>query len=229
MNAKKSAFTLIETLVVVLVMGVLAGILFSVVKGAKARVQTVQCATKMKALGSAMLLYANENSGELPRSWHSAGAHHQPGWAMSIAPYLDVSEEQITNNWSEVFNLYFRSPVDVSENRPHIYSYAMNVHFELDPDSDDYTGYPEVWNRLIQIPKPSRTILLAQTRPVPYGDHLMSHMWSQITAVKNALNHNVHGGKANYLFVDGHIETLKVEATFDRTAKINFWNPSLAK
>ena len=70
---------------------------------------------------------------------------------------------------------------------------------------------------------------MGQTRPVRFGDHLMCHQWSGLQAAKNALNHAIHTGKANYLFLDGHLETLRVEDTFDPSRHINRWNPSLAR
>jgi prepilin-type processing-associated H-X9-DG protein len=39
--------------------------------------------------------------------------------------------------------------------------------------------------------------------------------------------HDRHNGRANYLFVDGHVESLPVEATFVARSE-NLWNPSVA-
>jgi len=44
----------------------------------------------------------------------------------------------------------------------------------------------------------------------------------------NAVDAKRHDGKANYLFVDGHVETLPISSTFDTAKGINLWNPSLA-
>ncbi len=229
MRGKRSAFTLIELLVVVSIVAILAALAVPALNAANRQAQTAQCATKLKSLGAAISLYTIENQGELPRSWHSAGAHRQSGWAASIAPYLGVTDEQIQNNWAGVFDQHFRSPTDSSEESPFIYSYGMNVHFELDPNGDDYVGQPATWRRLQQIPRPTRTILLAQTRPIMFGDHLMCHLWNSIDAAKNALNHEAHNGRANYLFVDGHVELLAVEQTFAPSQELNLWNPELAR
>lgn len=207
---------------------VLAGIAAASMRNAVQKSNAINCAAKLKSLGTAVVLYAQENQDQLPRSFHSAGAHRQPGWAVSIAPYLGISDSRIQGDWPGVFNGLFRSPSDSSTD-PFVYSYGLNVHFELDPDGDDYIGSPATWRRLSQIPTPTGTILMGQTKPVRFGDHLMCHQWSGIQAAKNALNHAIHGGKANYLFVDGHVETLRVEETFDPSRHINRWNPSLAR
>ena len=225
---RSRGFTLVELLVVVAVLAVVAGLATPTLRSALRRATAIRCAAKLNALGAATLLYTQDHDGQLPRSFHSAGAHGQPGWAVSIAPYLGIADSQIQSNWPGVFNANFRSPVD-SAIDPFVYSYGLNVHFELDPDGDDYQGSPATWRRLGQSPAPGSTILMGQTRPVRFGDHLMCHQWSGLQAAKNALNHAIHTGKANYLFLDGHLETLRVEDTFDPSRHINRWNPSLAR
>jgi prepilin-type processing-associated H-X9-DG protein/prepilin-type N-terminal cleavage/methylation domain-containing protein len=225
---KTGGFTLVELLVVLVVIAVLAGIAAAAYRSTIRKADRIQCMHKLKSLGTATILYSQDNQDQLPRSFHSAAAYRQPGWAVSIAPYLGVPASQIETSWPAVFQNHFRSPTDHSTD-PFVYSYGLNVHFELNPDGDDYTGSPATWRRLTQIPSPANTILMGQTKPVRFGDHLMCHQWSGIQSAKNALNHAAHSGKANYLFVDGHVETLAVEETFNPTRHLNRWNPSLAR
>lgn len=221
-------FTLVELLVTVVLVVAMAALSLGAVRSSMRRTDTVRCAAKMKALGAATILYTQDHGGNFPRSSHSAGAYREPGWSASIAPYLGVSETEIEHSWENVFNTHFRSPADESTD-VFTYSYAINVHFELDPEGDDYQGAPKTWRALHQVPNPGGTILLAQPKPVRFGDHLMCHQWSGIQAAKNALNHEIHDGKSNFLFVDGHVETLAVEETIDPTRNLNRWNPSLAR
>jgi prepilin-type processing-associated H-X9-DG protein/prepilin-type N-terminal cleavage/methylation domain-containing protein len=227
-HVRTPGFTLVELLAVIVVIAVLAGLSISSLRRALRQADAVNCAAKLKSLGTATVLYTLENQDQLPRSFHSAGAYRQPGWAASIAPYLGIPASQIATSWPAVFNTHFRSPADPATDS-FIYSYGFNVHFELNPDGDDYQGSPATWRRLSQSPNPGGTILMGQTRPIKYGDHLMCHQWSGVQAAKNALNHTIHDGRANYLFLDGHVETLRVEDTFDPSRKINRWNPSLAR
>lgn len=195
---------------------------------ARDRARAAACVVKLKSLGLGFQLYAQDHDGELPRSFHSAGAHREPGWAASISPYLGAPATATPAEWKPVFNSYFRCPADASED-PAIYSYGLNVFFELTPEGDDYLGSPSTWRRLQQIPNPSKTVLLAESRPVPFGDHFMCHQWSATAAARNALQSDRHAKKSNYLFAEGHVETLPVEATFAPERGVNLWNPSIAR
>lgn len=112
---------------------------------------------------------------------------------------------------------------------PVLFSYGLNVHFELTPGGDDYAGSPATWRRLTQIRNPSRTVLLAETRPVAFGDHFMAHLWSGTAGARSAVAHDRHTGKANYVFADGHVVPLAVADTFDPARNLNLWNPGLVR
>lgn len=213
---------------VVVITGMLAALLVPAGEGALRRTREAVCRSKMKDLGMALSLYTQDHGGELPRSFHSAGAHGEPGWAVSVATYLGTAPADSMEEWQPAFNRYFRCPEDHATD-PVVYSYGLNVFFELTPDGDDYAGSPETWRRMVNIPRPSRTILLAETRPVAFGDHLMCHQWSGVGAARNATSYNRHRGKSNYLFADGHVESLGIEATIDTAKGVNLWNPTLAR
>lgn len=221
----RGGFTLVEMLVVVAIVAVLATIAIPSLQGAISRAHAAECASKLRTLGVGINLYNLEHEGEFPRSFHSGGTHGQPGWTASIFPYLSGGEGELD---AAGFERYFRCPAH-KEMNPYIFSYALNVHFELDPNGDDYAGNPATWRRTSQIPRPARTILLGETRPVLFGDHLMCHQWSSSNAAKNALAGDRHGGKLSFLFVDGHVESFKPEQTLDPSKSINLWNPSLAR
>jgi len=217
-----------ELLAVLTIIAVGATISVPAISGAQKRAANTTCLSRMRALGSGILLYATDQAGAMPRSFHSAGAYSVPHWPVTIAPYLGISAEAGTPEWEAAFQKYFRCPADKRTDST-IFSYALNVHYELDPDGDDYVGSPARWRTLGSISRPAKSILLAESRPIPYGDHLMCHQWSTVNAARNALDATRHGKTSNYLFADGHAESLPVEATFNPGAGINLWNPSLAK
>lgn len=222
------AFTLIELLTVVAILGIIIAIAVPVLGGARSKARALACLSSLRSLGQGVALYAQDHQGQFPRSLHSAGAHGEPGWAVSIAPYLDAAPSANTAEWTTVFNRHYRCTEDKNTD-PSLHSYGLNVYFELTPAGDDYAGSPATWRRLPQVPNPAKAVLLAETRPVPFGDHLMAHFWSGTASAKNALAHDRHSGRAHYAFCDGHVASLRVDETFDPAKNRDQWNPSKAR
>jgi len=220
-----AGFTLIELLVVIAIIAVLASIGVAALESTQARSAGAVCAGNLRQLGAALHLYGVDNGGAFPRSFHSAGAHREPGWIASIAPYLSGPEPNSKSGIGKIF----RCPADTNPDRGAA-SYGLNVCFELTPDGDDYFGAPASWRTGASVTAPGRTILLGEVRSAAGGmaaDHFMSHQWSSAGAAKNAVAHDRHTGRSNYLFVDGHVESLMVEQTFLSRGR-NMWNPSAA-
>lgn len=220
-------FTLVEILVTVAIMGVLVAMVTAMVQSSMTRTRDVQCLSRMRNLASAILQYSQEQ-GEFPRSLHTAAGARQPTWAVAIIPYMGVGERPTGQAWDDLFEKMYRCPADTNHVSS-IYSYALNVYFELNPVGDDYTGSPMIWRRPASVTAPGATILLAEPQPVYYADHIMCHQWSTTNAVANAVDTLRHGKKSHYAFADGHVEPMAASDTFNPAKGINLWNPSLAR
>jgi len=66
LRTHRFAFTLVELLVVIGIIAVLVSILLPTLARARMQAVSVQCQSNLKQLGNALMMYANENRGQLP-------------------------------------------------------------------------------------------------------------------------------------------------------------------
>lgn len=66
MDHSRKAFTLVELLVVVAILALLLAILLPSLQRAKYQAKVVTCMTRLRGIATGMILYTNENAGELP-------------------------------------------------------------------------------------------------------------------------------------------------------------------
>lgn len=214
-------FTLLELLACIAIVGVLATLVSAGFAKTLERSKNLKCTAMMRAIGVGIQQYAIDNNGEFPRSSHNAWSMGRPQWSTGVLPYLDNRETPT----EAAFNQKFHCPAQRG-NGETIRSYALNVFFQLGP-GDLYTGSPSTWYTTVAVPRPTRTILVAENRSS--ADHFMSHQWTTARGAANAVDSLRHGKTSNFLFVDGHVESLPISETFDTAKGINLWNPSLAK
>lgn len=217
-NRALRAFTLIELLVVIAIIAVLAAMLLPTLSRGKESARAIQCLSQMRQLGLAVRLYTDDNADEFPRSQHSAFANGQIPWERSVAPQLGAT----TTTWTNLFNGVYHCP---SDRRTTPWSYGLSVYYELGPD-DDYTGKPQTWRRVTQVPRPAATILFAEN--TSSADHIMPHFWQSAVDASDVAQRR-HGQRANYIFADGHAQALEFHATYAPANHTDQWNPSLAQ
>ncbi|MDR1283341.1 MAG: DUF1559 domain-containing protein [Opitutaceae bacterium] len=91
------AFTLVELLTVIAIIGILAGILIPVVGTVRGKARAVQCLSNMRQIGMAMNLFADENKDSFPRIHgdNSNGWDGTKTWMSKLAPYAGMSENRM--------------------------------------------------------------------------------------------------------------------------------------
>ncbi len=80
----RSGFTLVELLVVITIIGLLAGLSLGALARVRASVDQGVCVGHLQQIGAASLSYAEDNDGQFPRNWADAG----DTYVDSILPYI---------------------------------------------------------------------------------------------------------------------------------------------
>jgi prepilin-type N-terminal cleavage/methylation domain-containing protein len=82
--SSSKGFTLVELLVVIGIIAVLIGILLPALSKARKQAKVVACASNIRQLSLALIMYTNEAKGRFLPDWHDSGV---PMWHTLLRPY----------------------------------------------------------------------------------------------------------------------------------------------
>ncbi|HEX2973593.1 MAG TPA: prepilin-type N-terminal cleavage/methylation domain-containing protein [Tepidisphaeraceae bacterium] len=241
MSVRKRAFTLVELLVVIAIIALLIAVLLPALRRAKEAGMRISCASNLRALGQAFVMYTQENKGFFPKP---AITTPDPADWIYWLPGRNLNESRISRMVGKTFqNKMFVCPSDdisthpnsTGTSIPYRYSYTVN-------------GYICVWGpgtktlKMSEIREPSSKILLIDEsgETVDDGTWAPSH-FDVATDRKNILSNrhdrfkekragSTYGavdkllGRGNVAFADGHCDFVERKESFEQRYYNPKWN-----
>jgi len=189
---RRSAFSLVEILVVTAVLSVLATLAVTGMRHVIMKGRIVGCLSNLRQCGIAARLYAGDQGGRLPQSQHEGDS-----WIWAAGVYVGTTK-------------IVRSPLDPNKLRQ--FSYCINDYLLANPggEEEDYDPMADGPGFFLvqRIPKPSETIYLALCHTNNLSsDHFHFYLSGYSKArFQNQVRFDVGDGFGHYLFVDGHVE-----------------------
>lgn len=207
-------FTLVELLVVVGIISVMGAIIAPVGKGMITRSRAIHCSQNLRQIGIATMMYAGDHHMTLPQSMHQRATGGN-SWRVTLQPYASGT-------------ISFKCKEDPDKSRGT--TYVLNDYLTKGP-----SGAPPDLNYsiLAKIDQPEATLMFAEASTsylntdhfhfaAYYGQKIPPSIFERQVGVR------FHGQKSNYLFADGHVETLswnEVKALFLKSGT-RFLNPA---
>ena len=185
--AKQPAFTLVELLTVVTIIATLSTLGLAATRGVTEKTKTSQCLNDLRQVGIAVQLYVGDNSGRFPNTSHQGVA---ASWTNTLADFLRTN--------------FLGRCCSVPKHRSKL-TYAWN---DALADAQGF-GVTSPSFR-----SPSSTMVVTELATNLIGEHFHFSGTrggaSRITPnqFRGEVNVTCHGSSANYLFADGHVETL---------------------
>jgi prepilin-type N-terminal cleavage/methylation domain-containing protein/prepilin-type processing-associated H-X9-DG protein len=216
----RRAFTLVELLVVIGIIALLIGILMPVLSKAREQGNWAACLSNLKQIGTAMLMYSNENKGFLLRPASNTTVGQMPDdWIIwrepPISPLTSVNDSLLSgilNLKDEKLKTLMRCPSDLSLDRApqagfqyaYRYSYTMNRSWDCARGLTPTTGLAGLTiqrPKLSQVVHPSTKVFMLEEQNPNDG----RCAYENIVGGADALTDR-HGKQGNILFHDWHVE-----------------------
>lgn len=205
-------FTLTELLVVMTVIGLLAGLLFPAIWSAKDRIRRTACASNLRQINLGVLMYSDDSRDATP------GASGGDGPTFSLVAYKSLIKGYVTANSSssareKIFacpsdRFYYDEAMSIARYVPHGLweqavsdhtSYAFNGANAMGNSSSGIAG-----QKLGSIREPVKTVLVAEgSAYVPWSWHRPKRPFSHQNAKFNDAMNLVS-------FVDGHVSYIRI-------------------
>ena len=221
----QSAFTLIELLIVVAIIGILAALLLSAVSQAKGKAQRIQCVNNLHQLGVGLQVFLSNNydyptaaqntNDENPGLWQTQLEHGGLGIARPETNFLSKGIWLCPSLPANCFTSYGYNGFGVA--RYENLTNTLGLVGSENPSSRTFSSIAES-----EVVDPSDMIAI--------GDALIGEVFFVRQDLdyldRNGVASSRHQSKANVVFCDSHVESPTLQFLFTDTsdAALSRWN-----
>jgi len=230
--SRRLAFTLVELLTVVGIVGVLAAISMVVYNKVQANAMKVDSLAKMRSIGAAFVTYTNDHDGQLPREdvsgkddWRAASEPDAENAWYNVLPRIagDRGVADYGDNPRSFYRddnvLYLRAanyPGDDSKYREPLFAYAMNSRLQR----KDNEGRKEA-GRMVEVVQPSKTVVFLESGidgESPAVEGISDYDGSPKGNPRDFVTR--YGKTGILIFFDGHSEMVRARAIMNDAGNI---------
>ena len=211
-----SGFTLVELLVVISIIALLLAILMPALSAVREQGKTVVCKSNQRNAGMAFEVYCNENNGYFP----SRGNAVDKNWTISLGNYLPRKPMKIDvyflTTYIATYTYNCAPCLFCPSHKYHILrGWAMQTDYIINENMFNTriffsaTPMSEAGIQKIRVTDTAQTFVLADGADRQNDSQPTVFQKSELTNDTTCIGflHNQKQKKANFLFVDGHVES----------------------
>jgi prepilin-type N-terminal cleavage/methylation domain-containing protein/prepilin-type processing-associated H-X9-DG protein len=222
----RTAFTLVELLVVLAIIGILVALLLPAVQSARAAARKAHCANNVRQIGLGILQFVETHQGRFPLVLHDEHLREDESWIWTLAPFTESVDE---------IRICPDDPLSDERLHERLSSYLMN----------GYLGIPDLPGSVLNFNKlaaTSKTVMMFEAASHEHSeegteeaeggdhadddhdhegvDHTHSHEWfdpwpatnehklAALQKVHEQLAVERHSGSSHFLYADGHVDMI---------------------
>lgn len=212
------AFTLVEMLVVISIIGFLAALLLPALSTAKQHARTVMCINNLKQWGNALHIYTTDSKDFLPKAgWANPEVPKNfiHGWYVQLPDIMNIpplnTMTWYTNRSEDPPNCIWICPNNkLRSNGSELFHYCVNGRIYDTDDSSDGSGSKPT--TLSSIPNPSRVVYMYEKTNEPA-------VATHAVFAGSGIATDLHQKGAHFLFLDSHVAHFKANEYWDTTTQ----------